>query len=126
MKIRTIIGATFAVCAAIVIGAVGYSNFGSGEEKVGDGIRTFENYGQIQQVLGGIKEEPPIVYATGNEAVEDLSESAPVLSDGGGGAEKGSQYSDTYIQVEGVDEADIVKTDGQYIYYTSRLRTACD
>ncbi|MCL2354910.1 MAG: beta-propeller domain-containing protein, partial [Oscillospiraceae bacterium] len=29
-------------------------------------------------------------------------------------------YSTTNIQVEGVDEADIVKTDGQYIYYVSR------
>lgn len=29
------------------------------------------------------------------------------------------EYSQTNIQVEGVDEADIVKTDGEYIYYTS-------
>ena len=28
-----------------------------------------------------------------------------------------SDYSNTNIQVEGVDEADIVKTDGEYIYY---------
>ena len=28
-----------------------------------------------------------------------------------------NQYSETNIQVEGVDEADIVKTDGDYIYY---------
>jgi len=120
MKTRTIVGAAFAICAAIVIGAVGHSNFG-GEEKVGEGIRTFENYSQIQQVLSGIKEEPPIVYATGSEPVEDLAEAPPAQSNAEGAAEKGSQYSDTYIQVEGVDEADIIKTDGQYIYYTSRL-----
>ena len=29
----------------------------------------------------------------------------------------GSDYSDTNVQVAGVDEADIVKTDGTYIYY---------
>lgn len=28
-----------------------------------------------------------------------------------------SGYSQTNLQVEGVDEADIVKTDGKYIYY---------
>ena len=31
-----------------------------------------------------------------------------------------SDYSDTNVQVEGVDEADIVKTDGEYIYYVCR------
>ena len=34
---------------------------------------------------------------------------------------KEGEHSDTYLQVEGIDEADIVKTDGGYIYYTSRL-----
>ena len=31
----------------------------------------------------------------------------------------GSDYSKTNVQVEGVDEADIVKTDGEYIYIVS-------
>ena len=35
-----------------------------------------------------------------------------------GGAAK---HSETYTQVDGVDEADIVKTDGRYIYYVSGL-----
>ncbi|MBN2880944.1 beta-propeller domain-containing protein [Candidatus Woesearchaeota archaeon] len=30
-----------------------------------------------------------------------------------------SDYSETNVQVEGVDEADIVKTDGEYIYYVA-------
>jgi len=34
----------------------------------------------------------------------------------GAGEEQASDYSDTNTQVEGVDEADIVKTDGKYIY----------
>ena len=32
---------------------------------------------------------------------------------------KSSDYSETNIQVEGVDEADIIKTDGEYIYIVS-------
>jgi len=32
----------------------------------------------------------------------------------GGGAEE--DYSQTNVQVQGVDEADMVKTDGEYIY----------
>ena len=31
------------------------------------------------------------------------------------------EHSETYVQVEGIDEADIVKTDGTYIYYTSDM-----
>ncbi|MFP4112023.1 MAG: beta-propeller domain-containing protein [Candidatus Woesearchaeota archaeon] len=33
-----------------------------------------------------------------------------------------SDYSGTNIQVEGVDEADIVKTDGEYIYYVANSK----
>lgn len=37
------------------------------------------------------------------------------------GQEKGERHSNTYTQVEGIDEADIVKTDGKYIYYVSSV-----
>ena len=36
--------------------------------------------------------------------------------------ERRREHSTTNIQVEGVDEADIVKTDGNYIYYISNNR----
>jgi len=39
---------------------------------------------------------------------------APAVADGGG---DNGDYSTTNVQVKGVDEADIVKTDGEYIYY---------
>ncbi len=31
-------------------------------------------------------------------------------------------YSETYLQVDGVDEADIIKTDGKYIYYVNQAQ----
>ena len=37
-------------------------------------------------------------------------------------AEGGSDYSTTNVQVQGVDEADIVKTDGEYIYQVNKNR----
>ena len=43
---------------------------------------------------------------------------APVASE-----DSGTDYSATNIQVAGVDEADIVKTDGEYIYLVSGNRT---
>jgi uncharacterized secreted protein with C-terminal beta-propeller domain len=45
-------------------------------------------------------------------------ESAPAVPTGTSET-AGSDYSKTNVQVEGVDEADIVKTDGEYIYVVS-------
>ncbi len=44
-----------------------------------------------------------------------LAPAAPEMS-AAGGADKSVSYSDTNVQVAGVDEADIVKTDGKYVY----------
>ncbi len=46
-------------------------------------------------------------------ATDGDSKSSEVVRTGGGGAE---DYSTTNIQVEGVDEADVIKNDGRYIY----------
>ncbi|MHB8962742.1 MAG: beta-propeller domain-containing protein [Saccharofermentanales bacterium] len=37
-----------------------------------------------------------------------------------GGAEKGSDYSSTNTQVSGIDEGDIIKNDGQYLYIANQ------
>jgi len=42
---------------------------------------------------------------------------------GGGYGGEATPYSQTNVQVQGVDEADIVKTDGEYIYTISRGNT---
>ena len=44
---------------------------------------------------------------------------AAQAADSGASQESSPEYSKTNIQVEGVDEADIVKTDGEYIYQVS-------
>ncbi|WHH59377.1 beta-propeller domain-containing protein [Petroclostridium sp. X23] len=49
-------------------------------------------------------------------APEAKKEAAPVSGS------KTSDYSTTNIQVQGVDEADIVKTDGEYIYQVNKQR----
>ncbi len=51
-----------------------------------------------------------------NNTKESMEESS-VAEDSAGGADGQSQgYSETNVQVQGVDEADTVKTDGTYIY----------
>lgn len=56
------------------------------------------------------------------DSSESMGMSAPMaqkVANGYGGGVS-SEYSPTNIQVQGVDEADIVKTDGSYIYTLSR------
>ncbi len=53
--------------------------------------------------------------------VQAAQEQAPAAAAAGA---EGANYSRTNVQVEGVDEADLVKTDGRYIYRVSRSRVA--
>ena len=91
---------------------------------------TFEDYGQLYSAIAEVMENDPrydeakntaetVEYeedaaaAEAPEAAPAAEESADAGESGMGGAE---DYSTTNLQVEGVDEADIVKTDGEYIY----------
>lgn len=63
-------------------------------------------------------ESHPIYYTYGEKAWNDIDvyeESDVKIND----AASSKDYSKTNIQVEGVDEADIIKTDGDYIYSIS-------
>lgn len=44
------------------------------------------------------------------------------VSEASGSAQEYGGYSTTNVQVQGVDEADVVKTDGEYIYQVNRQR----
>lgn len=46
----------------------------------------------------------------------DVAEPAPEASGQNFGSRSDDRYSVTNVQVEGIDEADIIKTDGEYIY----------
>ncbi len=107
---------------------------------VGDELYTFKSEREINKVLKSMDGSSgfgrmnyggePVTedYDAGNELVE--YESAPsesLKSNDVSGSEPStttgiSDYSSTYIQVEEVDEADIVKTDGKYIYYVNSNR----
>jgi uncharacterized secreted protein with C-terminal beta-propeller domain len=64
-----------------------------------------------------------IALQKNNEGREGFGESTEESSEGSGdSAEAGGDYSTTNQQVEGVDEADLVKTDGSYIYSISDNR----
>jgi uncharacterized secreted protein with C-terminal beta-propeller domain len=86
----------------------------------GSQISKFSSYEQLQNFIKANAQNTKIFWrneafapASGEGAI--LAPSAPDYSD--------TDYSATNIQVAGVDEADIVKTDGKYIYLVSGNRT---
>lgn len=58
-------------------------------------------------------------YRKGDLDMPELTDGMPVEDQAPGTGDRGDppDYSSTNVQVEGVDEADIVKTDGNHIYY---------
>lgn len=66
----------------------------------------------------GVKNEAAMDMVAGNTASGSSSNSIPnAAPESAGTASDDAEYSTTNTQVQGVDEADIVKTDGKYIYY---------
>ncbi len=94
-------------------------------------LKRFTSYEELRWFL----ETRPTVYVTGSgfsrgsismywDAAKSASSAAgfapDALSDVGSEQyDIGDEFSGTNIQVEGVDEADVVKTDGEYIYLVS-------
>jgi uncharacterized secreted protein with C-terminal beta-propeller domain len=58
--------------------------------------------------------------ANGDAEARDSADSAGLTAGAESAAKSSDAHSDTYLQVDDVDEADIVKTDGRYIYYVNR------
>lgn len=77
-----------------------------------------ENFENLHAMLKDRVKDTDRFYV--NEMIEDsMPETATNSVDSTKGEELVSEkdYSETNVQVEGVDEADYVKTDGKYIYY---------
>ncbi|MFQ5758949.1 MAG: beta-propeller domain-containing protein, partial [Candidatus Bathyarchaeia archaeon] len=77
-------------------------------------LRKFSSYQELKNFVESSKEAPPYY---GDWAV--LRPSSITAESSLGRTSALPDYSRTNIQVEGVDEADIVKTDGEFIYLGS-------
>lgn len=77
-------------------------------------LNKFSSLEELKTFLETASSLPNSYWLRTGEALAETSDAqaaAPKASD--------ADYSETNIQVEGVDEADIVKTDGEYIYIVS-------
>lgn len=134
IKKKTIVYGVVAVLLATTLGAVCF-NFGIRPSllpiSVG-ALNTFSSYEELEDFLKTNQETPLYIYAIilnstrlslPSGVTPDVSYFANIL--GGADAaqmyipESGPEYSETNVQVEGVDEADFVKTDGEYMYLVS-------
>ena len=85
------------------------------EEK--NDLPRFKSVEQLKEVLKENADTRRYFYDTeisATNSLDSVKESAK--------QEQTEDYSKTNTQVEGVDEADIVKTDGNYIYYVSNSK----
>lgn len=91
-------------------------------------LKTFSDYNEVKEELKKITASSDRILERYEKAVEvDSYENAPEQGSGSSGSSLGmsggsgsDSHSETYKQVEGVDEADIIKTDGKYLYIASQ------
>ena len=86
-------------------------------------MKTFNSYDELKNFLAANTQDGSTYYGGGpldsqffGSTRDALDGAAPVPATLGESEDWSNSYSTTNIQVAGVDEADIVKTDGEYIY----------
>ncbi len=104
-------------------------------------LRTFESYSEIYKMLDDLNDTSKYDLYKNDVVYEEDADMAAGEAEGGsrtyaaapgkkslalnnGAAPTtsgGEEHSDTYIQVEGVDEADKVKVDGKYLYFINSM-----
>ncbi|MEM4348359.1 MAG: beta-propeller domain-containing protein [Candidatus Anstonellaceae archaeon] len=88
--------------------------------RMSSAIHKFSSWDEISDLLrlssGGVS-GMPLVTTTIPSAVERQLSQGVSVQKTEAQAEYAGRYSQTNVQVEGVDEADIVKNDGKYIYF---------
>jgi inhibitor of cysteine peptidase len=132
VKKKTKIYGTAAVLSAIVLISMVYA-FGSSptilpfsQPLAVSGMKTFSSMTALQDYLNesSVSSLPETYWGASKSLGSHLMFTAPAAVDTTGNSGLTNGYSSTNIQVAGVDEADTVKTDGQYIYTLSTTQNS--
>jgi len=129
---KTRVYGTVAILSALVLVTFIYT-LGSGpvtfppvETPMAAGMKHFSSYEELKNYLAANTSEGSTYWKRGLGPVdaeyfmaESMPTPAPAPLGTGESAQNDRSYSTTNIQVAGVDEADIVKNDGRYIYTVS-------
>lgn len=83
-----------------------------------DNLQVLSDYSEIKRILNEKKDEQTIYD---EESIFDGDMLSTATNDVAGKSKGlGGDYSETYTQVDGIDEADAIKTDGENVYYILR------
>lgn len=100
----------------ITKGAVKLKNEAQFNKNTSNGIVSFTSFSQINEYTKKYKDND--FYIIGKKSVEyEAVKKSDSMADGLTSSSAPASFAETYKQVEGVDEADIVKTDANYIYW---------
>lgn len=126
-KLYPLISAAIMVAIIIGIGVPLHNSHPLNENKIeagktietvtAEGLPKVENFENLYAMLTKIDNSGGLVY---ENSVDSMITNDVTNSTDSSKQEASEEYSDTNTQVEGVDEADIVKTDGNYIYYLTK------
>jgi inhibitor of cysteine peptidase len=130
---KTQVYGTIAFLSALVLVALIYAVgtapviFPPTETPLVSGMQKFSSYEELKTFLAdNTKDGSTYVYGGGplddqffGSARDTLTPAPASIGESGGRVYFVNSYSTTNVQVAGVDEADIVKTDGDYIYVAS-------
>ncbi|MCH5298866.1 MAG: beta-propeller domain-containing protein [Ruminococcus sp.] len=88
-------------------------------------VRSFNSYAELKDTLDKIDERNKTFYYAEDAGISygSMDDSAAAAAPGST-SKSASSHSETYKQVDGVDEADTVKTDGRYIYCVDYVNEA--
>jgi inhibitor of cysteine peptidase len=110
----------FGISTAIVLGVALIMVMSAAAATAGDGgLKTFNSYSELSDFIAqNVQEAHNVYYGTSFGLL--TREGVFALANSQAGADtSANKYSTTNIQVSGVDEGDIVKTDGTYLYVSS-------
>lgn len=83
--------------------------------------QVLNTFTSVDEIKSAIKEIESVYYAYGGKggAFLDKEITDTITTEQPEGGADAASFGDTYTQVDDVDEADIIKNDGEYIYYAS-------
>ncbi len=132
---RKALGLVAAAAACLLLVAVPALNAGKADAEE---LFTFKSYDEIYKTIDkiidsntsfygerfyAVQEDADAAEGTDSAATEySLKSAVPNAAKSAAGGKGGEEHSDTYLQVEGVDEADVVKVDGKYLYFIDSTR----
>lgn len=105
-----------------IILVIGFAAFMTWEAPTQEGLKTFRNAQEFSDYVQSSQQAffaPTLARGTAEQTLSSEVRRDATGTPKTGGEEAVERYSETNVQVTGIDEPDIVKTDGENVYYST-------